>query len=303
MNDSGLASWIALSILAALAGTAACAMRPAVDRTDAGEHSDAGERSEGGAGSGEETGGAGGSGAGGASGNGTSGASGAGATDGASIWTPSSDAIELEYQEFFGGWMHYQKSRNDLTGRELDLIGAIRTVESAGPCGADGGAIRVTVTTGDNRVTYSAGTGGYACSAVPPFVNFGDAMQLLTTAGCNSQSDAASSLDDARMIDASSGCYHRMYVGTQSDWWFLVEVTDPGPLRVLFDSCAYLEPATATVLVSDGESELAHASAEAGSCPDLTVDIHEAGTYALHVAVEAASPAAFEFHLHFERGD
>jgi hypothetical protein len=201
--------------------------------------------------------------------------------------------------------MHYGKTRDELSNEELALIDEIHQNPTDTGCVSDGSWATVTVTTSDVDTSYRARVGDALCGTTgPSYVGYSDVWALLDAAGCETRFQAGATLAVAPSIRADSGCYYPFSGAEEpSDWWVLVDVIEPGSLRFSFDDCADVEPTTATLFDEEGVTELAGTTASPGECPNLTVDIPEARTYALHVASETAAPYSSGFSLHVERAE
>src|SRR5262245_58884407 len=62
------------------------------------------------------------------------------------FWSDSSDAIDIEYWESFGGTIRYRKTREQLTAEELALLGDIQVIEQNSTCIFDGASASLSVT-------------------------------------------------------------------------------------------------------------------------------------------------------------
>ncbi len=283
--------------LAVLVGPSACAVQRAAEPADAGADSEAGAST-----GGEATGGAGGetTGAGGDS----SSSAGAGATGSEGIWSPSSTAIDVGWREYFGANMRYRKTRAELTDEELTLIEAIRQDPRDTGCVSDGSWASLTVTTNGVDTSYRARIADALCGETEGYVGYDAVWALLQAAGCETHFQAAATLENAPSIRADSGCYFAFQgAAAARDWWALVEVAEPRAHKFFFENCEDVAPTTAALFDEEGVAELAGTTALPGECPNLTVDIPAAGTYALHVASVTPAPNATSFSLHIERAD
>lgn len=214
------------------------------------------------------------------------------------FWSDSSDAIEIDYWEFFGSSVRYRKTRDQLTAEELAILGDIRVIARNSQCVVDGASATISVTTDGKDTLYRARSADAVCSELGPYVGLGSVMAFLEATGCNQAFEAGQNLETAPLIGVDRGCYYPLHDAEGAlESWVVVDVAEPGSYEVSFDTCESLGSLEATLLDEGGATELGSATAPAGECPHLTVDISEAGSYALRVATDSSPFGGAIFYL------
>jgi hypothetical protein len=224
------------------------------------------------------------------------------------IWTQQSQRIEIGWFSIWVGGYKWQRDRAQLTAVQEQRLAAIQTIEENHACGADEASAEVTVTDTDGKThAYIADQFAADCNRGGTYVGYPEVAALLDTVHCkSSQSYEAGGLAAAPHIAVSDGCYHGVFSdagggGTQSgDWWFLVDVTEPGPHRFTIEECYDLQ-LRLRLFDAAGETQLASVDSTGDAeCPVLDCHLAEAGPHALRVEVLGGTTAS-DFYLSADR--
>src|SRR4051812_29436606 len=117
------------------------------------------------------------------------------------IFTPESEAIQIDWFNFFDGGYRFARRREKLSPQQLDLLEAIKIVTSSEDCWEDAVEMSVTVTAGDTNRAFAANEYTGTCGRDVTLVDFEAVSALLRTVEClSSQGYDGSSLATAPTI-------------------------------------------------------------------------------------------------------
>jgi hypothetical protein len=217
-----------------------------------------------------------------------------------SIFTPESDAIRIDWFNFFAGGYRFARRRDQLSPAQLDLVQAIAVVSSTDDCSEDGVEMSLTVSAGDTTQAFSANEDTGTCGRDVTLVDFEAVSALLHTVHClSSQGYDGTSVETAPTIVPDDGCWHGLFnfTGASPAWWFRIEIPAAGEYGISLDGCGD-RALVVDLLESDATTELASASGNR-DCPVLTHSFADAGTYTLRVQMQSGTQAG-DFFLALE---
>jgi len=222
---------------------------------------------------------------------------------GAPVFDDDGASIELRWFSYNRGSYGWSRSRSALAGEELALVESLRVVENTGTCADDDPEARIRVTDRSGREhEYHANAGQGSCREAYVLVDYESVLTLLDRLDCYlSGAYDGSSLEYAARLTPDDGCQHGIHsslADATDEWWFVVEVPDAGRYRFAIADC--IEP-TLTLELRDPSAEIVLGSAESvdGSCPSLSVELPDAGAYALKV-LKTAPDTSGNYYLSVE---
>ena len=210
----------------------------------------------------------------------------------AQIFTAESEAITIDWFNFWAGGYRFARKREQLTPKQLELVEAIKVVASTDDCWEDADEVSVVVTSGDTSLTYSANKYAGSCGRDVTLVDFQTVSDLLDTVQClSAKGYDGSSVEESPTIVPDDGCWHGLFNahGDAPAWWFRVEVPAAGEYSILLDRCGNRD-LRLDLFGSEAETELASASSD-GACPALTHSFADPGSYALRVEMQSGTQA------------
>lgn len=221
-------------------------------------------------------------------------------SDGRSIFTDESEAIEIAWFNFFAGGYRFERRREQLSPEQLTLVEAIEKVPSTEECWSDAAEVRVSVTAGGTERTYSGNQYTGTCGRDVELVDFEAVSAVLDTVNClPAKSYGSEAAETAPSIAPDDGCWHGLFSasGDTPAWWFRIEISTAGTYRISLDGCGD-RALLLDLFAGDATTPLASASGES-ACPVLTHPLAEAGSYVLRVDMLSGTYAG-DFYLAVE---
>jgi hypothetical protein len=219
---------------------------------------------------------------------------------GGNMLAADSEAIAIEWFNFFAGGYRFERRLDQLSPKQLKLAEAIKVVPPTDECWADADGMSITVTSADTSREFFANAYTGTCGNDLTLVDFEAVNALLDTVHClSAKGYNGVSAETAASIVPDDGCRHGLFnaTGATPEWWFRVAIPAAGEYQVSLDACG--DRNLSVDLFEDDAATAVASTLGEGACPVLTHAFAAPGSYALRIKMLSGQRAG-DFYLAIE---